>query len=65
MANKKKFFKVNSASGLNLRREPTKASDVLKVFQYGERVEIDSSVETPEGWAAVKDGGFVMKKYID
>ncbi len=63
MANKKNFF-VNTEKGLNLRAEPTKEAKVLKVLQLGEKVVIDSEIEAPEDWVAVKDGGFVMKAFI-
>lgn len=60
----KKNFVVNTERGLNLRAKPSKKAAVLKVIPYGEKVIVDHDVEAPEGWFAVKDGGFVMKEFL-
>lgn len=61
---KRKNYKVLSEVGLNLREKPSKTSRVLKVLAYEDAVVLDNEVETPDGWAAVKDGGYVMKEFI-
>lgn len=63
MANKK-WYVVTAEKGLNLREMPTKRSKVLKVLRLDERIEADNSVEAPEGWIAVKNGGYVMRNFL-
>lgn len=60
----KKNFVVNAERGLNLRELPSKDARILKVLDFGEKVVADHNVETPEEWIAIKDGGFVMKKFL-
>lgn len=60
----KKHFVVNTEKGLNLRTEPNKNSEVIRILGFGEKVTIDPDVETQDGWVAVKDGGFVMKEFL-
>ena len=59
----KKTFTVNTHY-LNLREEPSKRVKVLKILQAGETIEVDTGIETPEGWVAVNGGGFVMKEFL-
>jgi hypothetical protein len=56
--------RVNYQYGLNLRAEPSTDSAVMKVFRYNEDVETDPTVKTPDGWVAVKGGGYCMEKYL-
>lgn len=63
MANKK-WYTVISETGLNLREKPSKKANILKVFSWNDRIEADNSVEAPDGWIAVKAGGFVMKEFL-
>lgn len=60
----KKWYIVTSETGLNLREEPSLEAKILKVFDWNDKIEADSSVEAPEGWIAIKDGGFVMKEFL-
>lgn len=60
----KKWYIVTSETGLNLRKEPSKKAKILKVFDWNDRIEADNSVEAPEGWIAIKDGGFVMREFL-
>lgn len=60
----KKNFVVNTERGLNLRDKPSKKAKVLKVIPFGEKVVVDHDVAVPEGWIAVKDGGFVMREFL-
>lgn len=59
---RKKTFTVNSESGLNLRKAPSKSAEILSVLGYGEKVTVIDA-EAPEGWTAV-DGGYVMTEYL-
>ena len=54
---------------LNVRAEANKSSKLLYRLDCGTRVEIDSDVPAPKGWAFVtakdhKDGGFVMTRFL-
>lgn len=60
----KKWYVVTSEHGLNLREKPSKKAKILKVFDWNDRIEADNSVEAPDGWIAIKDGGFVMKEFL-
>lgn len=60
----KKYYVVTSETGLNLRKEPSLSAEILKVFSWNDRIEADNAVEAPDGWLAVKDGGFVMKEFV-
>lgn len=60
----KKSYVVIPENGLNLREEPSKKANVLKVLEQNVRVEVDNSVEAPDGWIAIKGGGFVMKQFL-
>ena len=60
----KKWYIVTSETGLNLREKPNLKAKILKVFDWNDKIEADSSVEAPEGWIAIKDGGFVMKEFL-
>ncbi len=62
---------VNCADGkrLNVRAEANKNSKLIVRLDCGSRVEIDSDVPAPKGWAFVtakdhKDGGFVMTRFL-
>ncbi len=63
MANKK-WFTVMSESGLNLRAEPNLRAEVLKILDFGEKIEADWTVEAPDVWLPVKGGGFVMREFV-
>lgn len=59
---------VTNCHRLNIRKEPNKDSEILKVIFKGDDVEIvDES--TPDGWLSVvlSDGtkGYTMKDYIN
>lgn len=64
MAAARKNFTVKSAPGLNVRKQPSLGAEVLRVLTDGEKVTIVTDAEAPEGWAAVKAGGYVMKAYL-
>ena len=65
MAGARRTFTVKTeVAGLNLREEPTTESRILRLIPNGEKVTIDPAAEVPEGWCAVKDGGYVMKQYL-
>lgn len=57
-------YKVAHKFGLNLRAEPSKEAEVLRVLPFGETVEPEPDAEAPEGWLAVKGGGYVMTEYL-
>lgn len=60
----RKTFTVNSAHGLNLRAEPSKKAKVLSILADGEKITADKDTASPNGWLAVKGGGFVMTEFI-
>lgn len=60
----KKWYVVISEHGLNLREQPSKKAKILKVFDWNDRIEADNSVKAPEGWIAIKGGGYVMRAYL-
>ena len=60
----KKNFVVNAERGLNLREQPDKKAKIMRVLGFGEKVVVDHDKDVPEGWIAVKDGGFVMKEFL-
>ncbi len=55
---------VNSAPGLNLRKNPARNAPVLRVLKDGETITLDNSIDAPGGWKAVAGGGFVMAEYL-
>ena len=55
---------VNSAPGLNLRKNPARNAPVLRVLKDGETITLDNSIDVPGGWKAVAGGGFVMAEYL-
>lgn len=55
---------VKYQPGLNLRAEPSKESAVIRVLRYMETVEPDTEKEAPDGWLAVKGGGYVMREFL-
>lgn len=63
MAAKKNYI-VAAENGLNVREEPSKQARVLTVLAYGEKAVIDPEAEAPDGWAALKSGGYVMREFI-
>ena len=60
----KKTFSVSTQKGLNLREGPSKDTAVIRVLPFGAKVVIEESTEAPEGWVAIKGGGFVMKEFL-
>ncbi len=55
-------YTVASPTGLNVREKPDKTARVLRVLGHGEAVEQDG--KAPNGWLAVKGGGYVMAEYL-
>ena len=55
---------VNSAPGLNIRKNPARNAPVLRVLKDGEVITLDNSIDVPGGWKAVAGGGFVMAEYL-
>lgn len=64
MASARRRFTVNSAHGLNLRAEPSRKANVLRILADGEKITVDNETASPDGWIAVKGGGFVMTRFI-
>lgn len=60
----RKNYTVSYEAGLNLRAKPSKDAKVLAVLPFKTKVVIDTAKETPEGWVAVKTGGYVMKEFL-
>lgn len=57
-------YTVTTDSWLNVRMKPSLKSRVIRELQDGDEVTVDNSVETPEGWKALRGGGFVMAEYL-
>lgn len=55
---------VNSAPGLNLRKNQARNAPVLRVLKDGETITLDNSIDVPGGWKAVAGGGFVMADHL-
>jgi uncharacterized protein YgiM (DUF1202 family) len=66
MAAKKTFaVSVNpDKAGLNLRAKPSLEAPVIRLLKNGEKVVIVPEEEAPEGWVAVKGGGYVMSEFL-
>lgn len=60
----RKNYTVNSKTGLNLRESPSRSARVIRVLKDGEKVTADNAVEAPDGWKAVKGGGYVMTEFL-
>lgn len=60
----RKNYTVTYEGGLNLRAKPSKDSKVLAVLPFGKKVTVNPTIETPDEWFAVKDGGFVMREFL-
>lgn len=65
MARPKKTYTVAYKHGLNLRADPSKESEVIRVLKLGEKIERDKETEAPDGWMAVSGGGYVMTEYLN
>ena len=57
-------YTVKYHAGLNIRSEPSKDSDVLRVAKYMENVVPAVGVEAPDGWLAVDGGGYCMTEFL-
>lgn len=62
-AEPRKTYTVAYPHGLNLRAEPSKQAEILRVLKRGETVTARDA-EAPEGWLAV-DGGYVMREFLE
>ena len=60
----RKTYSVSSSTGLNVREKPSRTARVLRVLPEGEKVAVDKAAETPEGWKALRGGGFVMSEFL-
>lgn len=60
----RKNYTVAAKNGLNVRKSPSKSAPVLRVLTPGAKVTVDNAAEVPEGWKALKTGGFVMADYL-
>ena len=58
-------YSVNAPKGhLNVRETPSLDARILSTLETGAKVRIDPNADVPEGWKAVKDGGFVMGEFL-
>lgn len=63
----KKTFAVSvdpMKAGLNLREQPSLEAPIITVLKNGAKVITDPEIEAPEGWVAVKSGGYVMSDFL-
>ena len=64
MANRVNYI-VNAPLGrLNVREKPSTGAKILSTLETGAKVKIDPNVECPQGWKALKDGGFVADEFL-
>ena len=64
-APRKNFTVKTNKAGLNLREEPSTESKIIQLIPNGEKVTIDPVAEAPEGWVAVRGGGYVMREFLE
>ena len=57
-------YTVCTRTRLNVREAPSKESRVLRTLANKQIVTVDNAAEVPEGWKALKAGGFVMADYL-
>lgn len=58
-------YTVSAPKGLlNVRENPSLDARILSTLESGAKVRINPNAETPEGWKAVENGGFVMGEYL-
>ena len=62
-AEPRKTYTVTYPHGLNLRAEPSKQAQILRVLRAGETVTARDA-EAPDGWLAI-EGGFVMAEFLN
>lgn len=55
--------RVIAPFGLNLRTEPSKGAEIVRVLADGESV-TERKAQAPDGWLAV-EGGYVMRDYVE
>ena len=60
----RKNYTVNSEPGLNVRAKPSRSAPILSILKDGEKIAIDNAAEVPDGWKALRDGGYVMAEYL-
>lgn len=63
MAARRKFA-VCTPHGLNVRESPSYEAGVLRILPEGEAVTADREKTAPEGWVAVKGGGYVRTEFL-
>lgn len=49
---------------LNVREKPSMNARVLSTIETGAKVRINPNADTPDGWKAVENGGFVMADFL-
>lgn len=59
----RKTYTVTYPHGLNLRAEPSKQAQIMRVLKHGEAVTVRDE-EAPRGWLAV-NGGYVMAEFLE
>lgn len=64
MAERRTFVVSTDMAGLNLRSAPSLEAEIVKVLPNGEKVQTVAA-DVPDGWAAVKGGGYVMKQFLE
>lgn len=62
-AEPQKTYTVAYPHGLNLRAEPSKQAQILRVLRAGETVTARDA-DAPDSWLAV-DGGYVMQEFLE
>ena len=60
----RRSYTVAAKNGLNVRKSPSKSAPVLRVLMPDAKVTVNNAAETPEGWKALRDGGFAMSEYL-
>lgn len=60
----RKTFTVNSEPGLNVREFPSRSARIVRVLRDGEKVTIVADAAAPDGWTALRGGGYVVSEYL-
>lgn len=64
MGVRKNFTVETKKRGLNLRKEPSMSGEILSLLPNGSNVTIDPTATVPEGWVAVKGGGYCKREFL-
>lgn len=64
MAKRLNYIVAAPKGRLNVRENPSLEARILSQIPTGEKVRINPKAETPDGWKALEDGGYVMTDFL-